>query len=241
MCRRSPRASPRYSLRHPGYGRRRTAPPSQRTRCVGGHHGVECRRVNPDSADYGLVKAILETSGTGCVLEDGAHVPAETSRRLACDASRVVMRHDEDGRVLEVGARTRTIPPALRRALHHRDHGCRFPGCRSRFTQGHHLRHWAQGGPTTLSNLALLCRRHLAAPGLLPRDQRGQGAERGPFASMARRLQDRPVTVSRPGSRRWPASSRARRRCCCGRPRGTRPNAWAPPRPSRAAPRARVE
>jgi hypothetical protein len=70
------------------------------------------------------------------------------------------MRHDADGRVVEVGARTRTIPPALRRALHHRDRGCRFPGCGSRFTQGHHLRHWANGGPTTLSNLALLCRRH---------------------------------------------------------------------------------
>ncbi len=53
------------------------------------------------------------------VLEDGLRVPAGTSRRLACDASRVVMRHDADGRLLEVGARTRTIPPALRRALHH--------------------------------------------------------------------------------------------------------------------------
>ena len=51
------------------------------------------------------------------VLDEGSHVPAGTSRRLACDASRVVMRHDEDGRVTEVGARTRTIPPALRRAL----------------------------------------------------------------------------------------------------------------------------
>jgi hypothetical protein len=94
------------------------------------------------------------------VLEDGARVPAGTSRRLACDASRVVMRHDADGRLLEVGARTRTIPPALRRALHHRDRGCRFPGCGVRFGQGHHIRHWANGGPTTLSNLALLCRRH---------------------------------------------------------------------------------
>jgi hypothetical protein len=93
-------------------------------------------------------------------LEDGTHVSAETSRRLACDASRVVMRHDGHGRVVEVDARTRTIPPALRRALHHRDHGCRFPGCGVRFGQGHHIRHWAQGGPTTLSNLALLCRRH---------------------------------------------------------------------------------
>jgi hypothetical protein len=94
------------------------------------------------------------------VLEEGARVSAETSRRLACDASRVVMRHDEEGRVVEIGARTRTIPPALRRALHHRDRGCRFPGCGVRFGQGHHLRHWAHGGPTTLSNLALLCRRH---------------------------------------------------------------------------------
>ena len=94
------------------------------------------------------------------VLEEGPHVSAETSRRLACDASRVVMRHDEDGHVVEIGARTRTIPPALRRALHHRDRSCRFPGCHVRAGQGHHVRHWAQGGPTTLSNLALLCRRH---------------------------------------------------------------------------------
>src|SRR5213593_2632770 len=94
------------------------------------------------------------------VLADGTHVSAETSRRLACDASRVVMRHGRDGRVVEVAARTRTIPSELRRALHHRDHGCRFPGCGRRFGQGHHIRHWAQGGPTTLSNLALLCRRH---------------------------------------------------------------------------------
>jgi 5-methylcytosine-specific restriction endonuclease McrA len=105
------------------------------------------------------VLADPEQSGQS-VLEDGARVPAGTSQRLACDASRVVMRHGRDGRVVDVDARTRTIPPALRRALHHRDRGCRFPGCGVRFGQGHHIRHWAHGGPTTLSNLALLCRRH---------------------------------------------------------------------------------
>jgi 5-methylcytosine-specific restriction endonuclease McrA len=94
------------------------------------------------------------------VLGEGSHVSAETSRRLACDASRVVMRHDAAGRIVEIGARTRTIPPALRRALQHRDRSCRFPACTVRVGQGHHVRHWAQGGPTTLSNLALLCRRH---------------------------------------------------------------------------------
>src|SRR5438045_4585594 len=94
------------------------------------------------------------------VLEDGTHVPAETSRRLACDASLVVMQHAQDGRVVEVSTRTRTISPALRRALQYRDRGCRFPGCGLPFGQGHHVQHWADGGPTTLSNLALLCRRH---------------------------------------------------------------------------------
>ncbi|HXH83062.1 MAG TPA: hypothetical protein VNN07_09055, partial [Candidatus Tectomicrobia bacterium] len=85
------------------------------------------------------------------VLEEGARISAETSQRLACDASRVVMRHDEDGRIVEVGTRTRTIPPALRRALQYRDMGCRFPGCGLRFTQAHHLKHRAEDGPTTLS------------------------------------------------------------------------------------------
>jgi hypothetical protein len=94
------------------------------------------------------------------VLEDGARVPAETSQRLACDASRVVMAHDADGRIVEIGARNRTIPPALRRALQHRDRGCRFPGCGVRIGEGHHIHHWARGGLTTLSNLAMLCRRH---------------------------------------------------------------------------------
>src|SRR5947209_13765793 len=57
------------------------------------------------------------------VLEAGTRVSAETSQRLACDASRVVMRHDPAGRVTDVGARTRTITPALRLALQHRARG----------------------------------------------------------------------------------------------------------------------
>ena len=114
---------------------------------------------------------------------------AETSQRLACDASRVVMRHDADGRLLEVGVRTRTIPPALRRALSHRDRGCRFPGCGSRGAQGHHLRHWAQGGPTTLANLALLCRRHHRAV-----HEEGYQIERQPDGELRfRRPDGRPV------------------------------------------------
>ncbi len=94
------------------------------------------------------------------VLEDGQHVPAGTSQRLACDAGKVVVRHARDGTVLDVGRKTRTISPAIRRALNARDQICRFPGCQSKFCEAHHIEHWAHGGETRLDNLVLLCRRH---------------------------------------------------------------------------------
>jgi hypothetical protein len=93
-------------------------------------------------------------------LDDGTRVSAETSRRVSCDCALVRMRHGPDGRILDVGRRTRTIQPALRRALEARDRGCRFPGCGLRFTDGHHVEHWADGGETSLANTLLLCRHH---------------------------------------------------------------------------------
>jgi hypothetical protein len=93
-------------------------------------------------------------------LEDGTRVSAETSRRISCDASVVRVRHRKDGSILDVGRRTRTISPALRRALEIRDRGCRFPGCGRRFTDGHHVKHWADGGGTSLENCLLLCSYH---------------------------------------------------------------------------------
>ena len=77
----------------------------------------------------------------------------------APDAS-VHDRPAPNGLILDVGRKTRTIPPALRRALDARDRGCRFPGCGLRFTEAHHVTHWADGGETKLNNLTLLCRFH---------------------------------------------------------------------------------
>ena len=91
---------------------------------------------------------------------DGLRVSAETSRRVACDAAVVVLQHAPDGAILDVGRKTRTIPPALRRALQTRDRQCRFPGCHARRCDAHHVQHWADGGATRLDNLVLLCRRH---------------------------------------------------------------------------------
>ena len=96
-----------------------------------------------------------------CGLEHGPALAAETARRLCCDAGLVLMTDDAKGDPLNVGRKTRTIPPALRRALQARDRGCCFPGCPNRrYVDGHHVKHWAHGGATKLSNLVSLCHYH---------------------------------------------------------------------------------
>ena len=103
------------------------------------------------------------TSGDGNAdLDWTGPIPAETALRLACDAgiSRVLLAGDSQP--LDIGRRTRTIPPALRRALTIRDRHCQYPACDrpAAWCDGHHARHWANGGDTALPNLILLCRFH---------------------------------------------------------------------------------
>jgi hypothetical protein len=102
-----------------------------------------------------------ETAEGRCHVQDGPSLPPATVRRLCCDGSLVALVEGDGGRTLDVGRKTRAIPPAMRRALDARDQGCRFPGCtNTRFVDGHHIEHWADGGETKLDNLVLLCRRH---------------------------------------------------------------------------------
>jgi hypothetical protein len=90
----------------------------------------------------------LAADGTlATTLDDGARVPAETFRRVACDCGLLAVTGDP-GTGMNVGRRTRSIPPAIRRALQLRDHGCAFPGCpHTRFLHGHHVRHWLHCSP----------------------------------------------------------------------------------------------
>ncbi len=91
---------------------------------------------------------------------------ARFSRPRRCAESRataslVRILESGSGEPLDVGRKTRVIPPAMHRALKRRDRGCRFPGCvNTRFVDGHHIRHWADGGATCVDNLVLLCRHH---------------------------------------------------------------------------------
>lgn len=96
-------------------------------------------------------------------IEGDSPIAVETARRLCCDAG-IVPQLEREGELLGIGRRSRTVPPAIRRALRHRDGGCRFPGCTAtRWVDAHHLVHWADGGPTDVTNLVLLCPRHHTA------------------------------------------------------------------------------
>jgi len=98
-----------------------------------------------------VIRASLETlagthgAGAGA-LEWGGTVPAETVRRLACDAAltRITGKGELD---VEITRATRTIPSATRRALAARDQGCVAPGCGRppQWTDAHHVKHWVEG------------------------------------------------------------------------------------------------
>ena len=96
-----------------------------------------------------------------CHVEDGPSVSVSTAQMLACTAILSWMRHDHDGTLLDVGRRRRKPSAALRRAARERDKcRCRFPGCESRRVDLHHIRHWINGGRTSLINLISLCPYH---------------------------------------------------------------------------------
>ena len=119
----------------------------------------------PDCAGPQASGGSAEPPGPGQLPIDRASVAGiplspEAARRLACDAS-IVTLVEKDGVPLSVGRKTRSIPPAIRRALASRDRCCSFPGCeQERYVDAHHLVHWVDGGETSLDNLMLLCRRH---------------------------------------------------------------------------------
>lgn len=89
-------------------------------------------------------------------------VPTRIARLLGCDATITRIVLGPDSQPLDVGRATRLISPALRKALTLRDRTCTWPGCDTpaAWTDAHHIHHWADGGPTTLANLRLLCHRH---------------------------------------------------------------------------------
>lgn len=112
------------------------------------------------SAEYYQVVIHVDRTalGEGACRSD---LPIESVRRLTCDASVVTMTDGPDGEPLNVRRQQRTVTTAIKRALWARDAGCSFPGCtHTRFVDAHHVKHWSQGGETSLANTMLLCSAH---------------------------------------------------------------------------------
>ncbi len=117
--------------------------------------------VHVDQEVLAAPAAAAESEPHRSELDAGPALALATVRRLCCDGTLVGILEGRDGEPLNIGRKTRAIPPAIMRALRARDRGCRFPGCdRTRFCDGHHVKHWANGGETKLGNLVTLCSFH---------------------------------------------------------------------------------
>jgi hypothetical protein len=109
----------------------------------------------------GLEPLTNAVRGAGTTLT-GQDLSPATVRKLACDASIIPMVLGSDGQPLDVGRTKRLVTPALLAALWVRDKACTFPGCGRppNWCDAHHVRHWINGGETSLTNMALLCAHH---------------------------------------------------------------------------------
>ncbi|RAO27100.1 uncharacterized protein PSN13_06016 [Micromonospora saelicesensis] len=120
-------------------------------------HGGDPTQLVVTTSYDGLTRKL----GTGA-LDTGLHLTPEAVRRLACDAAVLPAVLGGAGQTLDVGRQRRLITGPLRRALVLRDRGCAFPGCDRppRWCDAHHIKHWADGGDTSLANAVLLCGHH---------------------------------------------------------------------------------
>jgi hypothetical protein len=95
--------------------------------------------------------------------DPSAEAAAQSGRRTEDPEAGLIGRlMAEPSEVVDYGRAHRTVPAGLRRILGRRDRGCIYPGCTRPFvhTHGHHVKHWADGGETSLDNLASLCSTH---------------------------------------------------------------------------------
>src|SRR4051795_6348441 len=115
---------------------------------------------NP-GADQAALGTVPKAVGRA-MLGDLGTISAAEARIHACDCKLIPAVLGSKSELLDLGRQHRLISTPLRRALYLRDRGCAFPGCHRppRHCQGHHIRHWADGGPTELGNLVLMCAHH---------------------------------------------------------------------------------
>ena len=128
--------------------------------CAGGSGGDGCD--SGPATDRGAYRDLFGDGTTVGWLPWMGPLSRNTSRQLACDCILTAIVMDENGSPINLARTARTVTAKQKRALTARDHGCAFPGCGkpAAWTEGHHIWHWTDGGPTDMNNLVLLCGFH---------------------------------------------------------------------------------
>jgi hypothetical protein len=122
------------------------------------YHVLVHLNANATTPDYRI------NGGICCHTDENWALSRNSVRRLTCDGSVTNVIEDDQGNIRSIGRRSRVVPRAMGIALRQRDQGCRFPNCHQRkWTDAHHIRHWCDGGETSLTNLVTLCRHHHTA------------------------------------------------------------------------------
>jgi len=103
----------------------RRATGADHTGCANGAPSdpVDQPKVNePDGVNAADTASGMTPPEAAPYIEDVGPIADSTALRIACDSSVVVMT-EKDGDTIDVGRKTRTVPPSIRRALRHRDGG----------------------------------------------------------------------------------------------------------------------
>ena len=148
---------PETGARPAALGDTGTTPKTGIGRAMVGNNGT-----TTPAADQAALDTTPKTRVGRAMLGDLGTISAAEARIHACDCQLIPAVLGSKSEPLDLGRRHRLSTTPLRPALYLRDRGCAFPGCHRppRHCQGHHIHHWADGGPTELANLVLLCAHH---------------------------------------------------------------------------------
>ena len=130
---------------------------------LAGSDGVTVDAATPLLTVFMDAADAAEANGeAGVTVEAGPRVGPDAVEAILCDGIIEVTARVDDGRPVNMGRRSRTIPPRLRRFVLHRDGGvCSIEGCTSRYRlQPHHIIPWTDGGTTDAENLTTVCWYH---------------------------------------------------------------------------------
>ncbi len=122
---------------------------------------TQAKKNTTSTADHYQLIVHVDEAALNEAFGGKSDLPIESVRRIGCDTRVIRVIENEAGDPVNVGRKHRVVSPPLKRALLSRDRCCRFPGCtHDKWLDAHHVKHWINGGETSLANILLICSHH---------------------------------------------------------------------------------